>query len=142
MLKLRSSARRGVGLMEALIALGVLAFGLMAMTRLQTRQVAFATDSQSRQTATQFSSELMALVRVDPGQVRCYTVPADAACTNATVAALAAAWAVRVNGGLPGPVATTALFDSATGRLTVRIRWQGKGSIDTRQIEVVTDVRT
>jgi type IV pilus assembly protein PilV len=132
---------RGVSLMEALIALGVLSFGLMAMTRLQARQVAFATDAQSRQSATQFSSELMSLVRVDPAQVRCYTVPADAACTNAPVAALAAAWATRVNSGLPGPVATTSLYDATTGRLTVRIQWQGKGSIETRQTEVATDVR-
>ncbi len=127
--------------MEALIALGVLAFGLMAMTRLQARQVAFATDAQSRQIATQFSSELMALVRVDPAQVLCYTVPTDAGCTVPAVAALATAWASRVTGGLPSPVAATSLYDSATGRLTVRIQWQGKGSIETRQTEVVTDVR-
>ncbi len=132
---------RGVSLMEALIALGVLAFGLMAMTRLQARQVAFATDSQSRQIATQFSSELMAMVRVDPAQVLCYTVPAVAGCTHAAAAASTAGWAARVNAGLPSPVAATSLHDAATGRLAVRIQWQGKGSIETRQIEVVTDVR-
>jgi len=62
---------RGVGLLDAMIALAILAFGLLGMTRLQTNLVRQATDSQSRLTAVQLGDELLSTALVDAGNAAC-----------------------------------------------------------------------
>ncbi len=134
-------ARRGSGLLDGLIALAILAFGMLAMTRFQGRMVAQTTDAQARQVATQFSSELLATVLVDATNAACYTLPQAGACTNNAAKARATDWATRVAAALPGTVASTATLDAATGRMTVLVSWTGKDSGDARRLETVTDVR-
>lgn len=132
---------RGIGLFDALIALAILSFGLLAMTRFQSRMIAQTTESMSRQTAGQFSAELLSTVLVDVNNAACYTLPLTSSCTNAAAQARTADWATRVAAALPGPVTSTATLDAATGRMTVVIDWQGKESGETRRLETVTDVR-
>lgn len=132
---------RGVGLFDALIALAILSFGLLAMTRFQGRMIAQTTESMSRQTAGQFSAELLSTVLVDVGNAPCYTLPQAGVCNNADAEARTADWATRVAAALPGPVNTESTLDAATGRLTVVIDWRGKESGETRRLETVTDVR-
>lgn len=134
-------ARRGSGLLDGLIALAILAFGMLAMTRFQGRMVAQTTESQSRQLATQFSSELLATVLVDATNAACYTLPQAGACANAAAMARTTDWATRVAAALPGTVSSSATLDAATGRMTVVVNWTGKDSGDTRRLEAVTDVR-
>jgi Tfp pilus assembly protein PilV len=135
------TAHRGAGLLDGLIALAILSFGLLAMARFQGRMVAQTTESQSRQVATQLASELMATVLVDVGNATCYTLPQAGACGNAAAIARTTDWAGRVAAALPTPVTTTSTLDAATGRLTVVMTWRGKDSDDTRRMEIVTDVR-
>jgi Tfp pilus assembly protein PilV len=132
---------RGVGLIDGLIALAILAFGMLAMTRFQGRMLAQTTEAQSRQVATQMTSELLATVLVDNPNAACYTLPQTGACANAAAQARAADWATRVAAALPGTVATTATLDAGTGRMTVVVSWTGKDSGDARRMETVTDVR-
>ena len=75
-------ARRGSGLIDGLVALAILAFGMLAMTRFQGRMVAQSTEAQSRQVATQFTSELLATVLVDTANAACYTLPQSGSCSN------------------------------------------------------------
>jgi Tfp pilus assembly protein PilV len=139
---------RGVGIIEAMIALGILAFGLLAMTRLQGRTVAQATESQARLLATQYSDELLGTALVDTGNAPCYTLPQAGTCGSTTAKANTAAWALRVAAALPAPVTASSTYDSGTGRITVGITWTTRDqdasmstADKTRRIEAITDVR-
>ena len=132
---------RGTGLLDGLIALAILGFGMLAMTRFQGRMLAQTTEAQSRQVATQMSSELLATVLVDGTNAACYTLPQTGACANNAAKTRAADWATRVPAALPGTVTSTATLDAATGRMSVVVGWTGKDSGDARRMETVTDVR-
>ncbi len=132
---------RGAGLLDGLIALAILAFGLLAMTRFQGRMVAQTTESQSRQVATQLAGELLSTVLVDGANAACYTLPQAGACGNAGAISRTTAWSSSVSAALPGPVTTTSTLNGTGERLTVNISWLGKDSGDTRTLEIVTDVR-
>ena len=136
-----ATAWRGSGLLDGLIALAILAFGMLAMTRFQGRMVAQTTEAQSRQVATQFSSELLATVLVDTANAACYTLPQTGTCANTAAKTRAADWATRVAAALPGTVTSTATLNAGTGRMTVVVSWTGKDSGDARRFEAVTDVR-
>jgi type IV pilus assembly protein PilV len=137
----RLQLTRGVGVLDALIALVILSFGLLAMTRFQSRMVAQTTESQSRLVATQFGDELLSTVLVDVRNAACYTLPQTGTCASATAKTNTAAWATRLAAALPSPVTSGAVLDAATGRMTLAITWKGKDSQDTRQLQAVTDVR-
>ena len=132
---------RGAGLLDGLIALAILAFGLLAMTRFQGRMVAQTTESQSRQVATQLAGELLSTVLVDSANAACYTLPQTGTCGNSGALTRTAAWSTAVSAALPGPVTTTSTLNNTGERLTVNISWLGKDSGDTRSLEIVTDVR-
>ncbi len=134
-------ARRGVGLLEALIGLVILAYGMLAMTRLQARLVAQGTDAQARQVATQHAGELMSMVRVDLANVACYTKPVSTDCADTAVGARTNAWAAAATAALPAPATASASVDTATGMFTVRLTWLGKSSGEARLLETFTDVR-
>lgn len=132
---------RGIGLLDALIALAILSFGLLALTRFQSRAIAQTTEAQSRQVAMQLSDELLSTVLVDVNNAACYTLPAVGACASATAKAGTTAWESRVAAALPGTVTSGVVLDAATGRFTVSIGWTGKASTDARTLQVTTDVR-
>lgn len=137
-LQLRRGAR-GVGLFDALIALVILCFGLLGMTRLQTNIVRQSSESQARMTAVQFGDELLNTALVDTDNAACYTLPAEGVCGNAAAAERVEDWEARVKASLPGDVTATSVLDD--DRLTVTITWVGKESGETRTLEVTTDVR-
>ncbi|MBK9137085.1 MAG: pilus assembly protein PilV [Betaproteobacteria bacterium] len=136
-----TTARRGSGLIDGLVALAILAFGMLAMTRFQGRMVAQTTEAQSRQVATQLTSELLSTVLVDTANAACYTLPQSGSCANSGAISRASAWQTRVEQALPGTVSSTATLDAGTGRMTVVVSWTGKDSTDARRLETVTDVR-
>lgn len=138
---MRLPMARGAGLIDGLVALAILAFGMLTMTRFQGRMTAQATEAQSRQVATQLTSELLSTVLVDGPNAACYTLPQTGTCGNAAATARAADWQTRVAAALPGTVASTATLDAATGRMTVVLSWTGKESAEARRLETVTDVR-
>jgi len=135
----RWRAARGVGLLDAMIALAILAFGMLGMTRLQARMVSQGSETQSRMAAARLADELLSLALVDPTNAACYTLPQAGACGNSGAATRTSAWATRVTDALPGPATSTATING--DRFTVVITWTGKGSGDTRTLEVTTDVR-
>ena len=133
------AALRGVGLLDALIALAILAFGLLGMTRMQTNLVRQATESQARLTAAQLGDELLSTAIVDVGNAACYTLPAAGVCASAAAASAAEAWETRVQAALPGDVTATATL--VDDRLTVNLSWTGKTADEARTLEATTDVR-
>ncbi len=130
---------RGVGLLDAVIALVILSFGVLAMTRLQGRLLSQGTEAQQRLVATQLGDELLSNAIVDVGNAACYTLPQAGACGNAGAKTRTDTWATRVAGALPGPATPTATI--VGDRFTVAITWTGKGDGDARRVEATTDVR-
>ena len=134
-------AQRGTGLFDALIALAILSFGLLAMTRFQGRMVAQTSETQARQIATQFAAEHLSTVLVDVVNAPCYTRPQAGTCGNAAAATRTADWAASAAAALPQPAAASAALDTTTNRMTVSISWYGKGSGEQRLLQATTDVR-
>lgn len=131
---------RGFGLIEALIAMLILTFGLVALTQFQSRLISQGTESQSRATANQLAGELLGTVLVDTANAACYTLPQTGTCANTAAKERAEAWADRVEAALPDASASATL-DTTTSQLKVAITWTGKESGATRTLESTTDVR-
>lgn len=132
--------QRGFSLVDGVIALAIMAFGLLGLSRLQTRALALGTESQQRATAVQFGSELLSAALIDNANYACYTLPAAGACGSATATAYTTDWSIRLAAALPSGAATST-YDAATSRLRVVVTWTGKSAGDTRRTEATTDVR-
>lgn len=137
----RRRAQRGVSLIDALIAIAILSFGLVGMTRMQGRMVTASTDAQLRTTAVQMADELLNTVLVDTTNAACYTLPQSGACASSVASARAADWSTRVAATMPGSATRTVTLDTTNGRMTVSIGWTGRDASDPRLLSVVTDVR-
>lgn len=135
------SRQRGISLIDAMIAIAILSFGLIGMTRMQGRMVSSATDAQLRTTAMQLADELLSTVLVDTTNAACYTLPQDGACASVAATARTTDWSSRVSATMPGSVTKAVTLDVATGRMTVSIGWTARESSDPRLLNVVTDVR-
>jgi type IV pilus assembly protein PilV len=90
----RPAARRRawVSLIDALIAIAILSFGLIGMTRMQGRMVTSATDAQLRTTAVQLADELLNTVLVDTANAACYTLPQAGVCNSPAATARTTDW--------------------------------------------------
>ncbi len=139
--RLACRRQRGMGLLEGLIAVAILSFGLLGLARFQTTLMAQTTDSRTRTTATQLADEMLSTVLVDTGNAGCYTLPNPGSCTSSAAAARAADWKVRALAALPGDDTAVATLDNTTQRFTVTVTWTGKGGSDPHTLQVSTDAR-
>jgi type IV pilus assembly protein PilV len=150
---IRRTRQRGLGLIDALVALSMLAFGMLGMTRMQTRLITQGSDVQTRLTASRAAEELLGMVLADSANATCYTLPATGTCTSTTASASAATWRTATLASLPTysiftvPTAVATL-DSSTGLFKVLVTWGSKTSTlgtqsiaDAHNITVTTDVR-
>jgi type IV pilus assembly protein PilV len=128
-----------VGLLEAMVSLAILAFGLLAMLRFEARLITQGTEAQSRSVAVQLGDELLDHALVDAGNAACYTVPAAGPCASATASAFTTDWVSRVRSSLPGTV--TIASQLAGTQLQVAVGWTGKATLDQHTLQVATDVR-
>lgn len=138
----RRLSQRGVGLLDAMIAMAILAFGLLALTRFQGRMMMQTTDVQTRSVALQRADELMSMALVDPANAACYTLPAAGTCANSVARAGTDNWKTAVVAALPGTVTATSTL--AGTRLTVAIGWTAKDGSDVseqRELTTATDVQ-
>ena len=134
-------SQRGMGLLEGLIAVTILSFGMLGLARFQTNLLAQTTDSRTRVTATQLADELLSTVLVDTGNAGCYTLPNPGTCASEVAAQRAADWKLRTLAALPGDDTAVAELDAATQRFTVAVTWTGKGGSDPHILRLSTDVR-
>jgi type IV pilus assembly protein PilV len=144
----RARAQRGLSLLEALIALVILAFGILGMVGLHARLLAASTDAQHRVLAVGLADRLLSHAVVDPAHAACYAVPAAVACPSAAAASAAAQWQLDV-AALPEGAASAALitvpmtgsaYTGANQQLSVLVQWQGKTG-ELHRVEATTDVR-
>jgi type IV pilus assembly protein PilV len=132
---------RGVGLTDALIALAILAFGLLGLTRMQGKLLVQATEAQQRMVASQFTDELLNTMLVDSANAQCYSLPATGTCGSATARARADDWQTRALAALPGKNSATSEIEPGTSRMKVRLTWTFKDETDPRTHEVISDIR-
>jgi type IV pilus assembly protein PilV len=136
----RRRAQRGVSLIDALIAIVILSFGLIGMTRMQGRMVSSATDAQLRGTAVQMADELLNTALVDTANAACYTLPQVGACGSVAASGRVTDWSSRVSAAMPGSVTKGVTLDAATGRMTVSIGWTGRDASDPRLLTVTSSM--
>jgi len=124
----------GFSLIEVMIAILVLAFGLLGFALLQTMNVRFTKSAQQRTVATNLAYELVDVMRSQRSQASFYngityasfsgvTTPTGgcARASAATPAANITRWKCEVRKALPGGDADVKLL--ADGRVTVMVRW-------------------
>lgn len=131
--------QRGVGLVEPLISIAVLAIGILGIAQFQFGMLAQSTDSQARIVASAFADEIATQMRVDSANAACYTLPQEGTCGSALASDATEEWAARVEAGLPGFVDVTAAIDGT--QYVATLRWTSKAFRETRQLEIRTDVR-
>lgn len=140
-MRVQARSQRGFGLFDAVIALAVLAFGMLGLTRFQTHLASQGIESQQRSTAGLLADELLDTMLVDAGNAPCYTWPQTGACGSAAALALTTDWHTRAMATLPGATSAVVALDAVNNRLTVSLTWTGKDSTETRLHEVTSDVR-
>lgn len=159
-----SNHQRGFTLVEVLVALVVLAIGLLGLASLQIMSIKFNTDSYLRSQATTLAYDISDRLRTNTAAARAgnYTTAtkadADAkkaaydgcsaaACNcysggNCTAANLATfdlgTWYQRVETALPGATENrpTIIFDAATNTATITINWRERDLGQTQSWEV------
>lgn len=140
MTKTICSRQRGVGLIESLIAIVILSFGLLGLARFQLGMIAQTTEAGSKLTANAASEDLLTQLRVDLANASCYQVPAaGTACSSPFAKSQAQAWASQLEKNLPGFTSATAILNG--NQFTVNVSWKYKTAIDARTHSVTTDVR-
>jgi type IV pilus assembly protein PilV len=140
--------QRGVTLLDALIAIVLLAFGMLGLVGLQARLLKAGSDAQYRITAAALADRLLSMALVDAANAACYTLPANPppTCSSVTANNARAQWERDLD-VLPSAAATVELTTAAgdsTGtlrQLRVQIQWTSKEDGRTRSLEAYTDVR-
>jgi type IV pilus assembly protein PilV len=145
----RPRAQRGLTLLEALVALVILAFSMLGLVGMQARLLGASTDAQHRVLAAALADRLLSHAVVDPTHAACYVLPAPPPdCSSAMASAIAAQWQADV-AQLPDGAASAALltlpmaggaFTGSQQQLRVQLQWTGKSGTPHR-VEATTDVR-
>lgn len=109
-----------MALLEVLIAILIVSFGILGIIGLQANSIALTSDARYRVEAGALADRLIAEMWVNPANVASYTY---AGVGNPPAAA--AAWVGDVQNALPGAVALPPLINVGADNLTsVTVRWQ------------------
>lgn len=153
----RSGARRdarGFTLLEVLIALLVLAFGLLGFALLQTMNLRFTQSANSRTQATNLAYDLLDQIRANRLQAPEYTAitPGTFAgedgkdCTPTSVAAVSdniARWRCQVVSTLGTGANATVNYTPADGMVSVRVTWNDeRWAVDALDRDKFFELRT
>ncbi|MEZ5616534.1 MAG: prepilin-type cleavage/methylation domain-containing protein [Rhodocyclaceae bacterium] len=110
----------GVALLEAMIAILLISFGILGIIGLQANSIAFTTDARYRVDAGALADRLVSEIWVNPTNIASYAW-AGVGVPDPVVAP----WVADVQNSLPGAVALPPLIAvGADNSVTVTVRWQ------------------
>ena len=133
---LRRRNAAGFSMIEVLIALVVLAFGLLGLALLQTMNLRYTKSANQRTQAVNLAGELFDMMRSNRSELSAYsmtkanfasvTVPPDAGCSNDALMGAAGnvtRWQCEVKETLGNDAWATVGITAATSQVTVMITW-------------------
>lgn len=113
-------AQGGVALLEAMIAILLISFGILGIIGLQANSIAFTTDARYRVDAGAFADRLVAEMWVNPANIASYAWTGVG-----TPNAVVAPWVNDVQNALPGANTLPPQIDvGADNVITITVRWQ------------------
>ncbi len=133
-------SQRGFTMVETMVSLLILSFGILGLAHFQMNMLAQSTDSQQRLAASALSEEVLAYVRSDLSNVGCYTLPQAGACASSFAQSLAGSWLTRAGQSISGFTGATLTVVGAN-QVSVALKWTSKSSKQPHQHVVTTDVR-
>jgi type IV pilus assembly protein PilV len=136
----------GGGLIEALISLVTISIGILGMIGMQAALLAENGESRVRMQAGFFATSILGMAAANPENVGCFilnsaqTVP----CSSVDVATQAANWNTQVTDALPNAatIPPVVAYTSATGQLSVTLRWRINGDTTVHNYIATTQVST
>jgi len=142
----RRAGERGFSMIEVLIAIVVLAIGLLGFALLQTTTLRYTQSANSRTLATNLGYSLLDQMRTNRLSAAQYTGAGfnsltDTACNpSASTDAVAqgiASWRCQVFNALGPSAAATVTFD-ASGQASVQLSWGERSAIDSENMTTFT----
>ena len=127
-------------MVEAMISLLILSFGILGLAHFQMSMLAQSTDSQQRLAASALSEEILAYVRSDLSNVACYTLPQAGTCASSFAQSQATSWLSRAGQSITGFTGATLTLAGAN-QISVALNWTSRSSRQAHQHAVTTDVR-
>ena len=139
----RPAKQAGVALIESLVSLVLLAFGVLGVLRMSATIVEANVQSRERIEATFFAEQLIGMALADPANAPCYAVNANLPCGSTTAAANVTAWASQVTGTLPGVTSTVNLPSGSyttDGTFSVTVSWRKASESQAHSYTATTNV--
>jgi type IV pilus assembly protein PilV len=137
--RLRKSS--GFSLIECMVALVIMSFGLLGTAALQASLSQAASASSAHVAATNYANELYGRMVADYNNLGCYAYPTTGTCTSSTqdqTVADVSAWVTAINTTLPSStVVVTA--NPATGKCAITITWAVHGVNQTYTLPFTVD---
>ena len=116
------SRQNGIALLEALIAVVILAIGLLGTIGLQARSYSALADAGMRAEATMAADRLLGIMNNDVANLASYQVA-----LGATAPSALAPWATETSAAIPGARYRVAVVPEALRtRVEIEIHWQRK----------------
>jgi type IV pilus assembly protein PilV len=111
-------------MIEALVALGILAFGMLGLAFMQIQAMKFNTDSYARSQATVLAYDIMEKIRLNRMQAASFKDTPTGTCdgTKATVANEVKCWHDMVADILPQ--GTAIITEPSTGTFQIQLQWR------------------
>lgn len=141
--RVRSASQAGAALIESLVSLVLLAFGVLGVLRMSATIVEANVQSRERIEATFLAEQLVGMVLADPANAPCYAVNASLTCGNTTAAANATTWASQVANTLPGVTSTINLprgSYTADGTFSITVSWRKSSESRAHSYTATTNV--
>jgi len=138
--------QNGGGLVEGLMSLVVLSVGILALIGMQATLIQDNSESRVRMQAGFFATSVLGMAAANPQNVGCFIVNSaqSAACVSVDAQAQATGWVDQVMNVLPdaATVPPQVSYDSASGQLTVTLRWRMRGDSMVHNYVAATQVST
>lgn len=134
--KIPRRAEQGIALLEALVAIALLAIGLLGAIGLQARSYSALADTGMRAEATIAADKLLGVMAADQANLSAYALD-----TGGTVGLRLKPWYDETRAHIPGAgvkIAVTPVSGTGRTQVTVTISWARKANTAANQHSIVS----